>query len=64
MENRFENWEFPEIKEGELTKYNWMVYYKDNLELGKKTDIGAFTFINAKHGVIIDCSVIICFESI
>ena len=54
MDNRFENWEFPEIKEGELTKYNWMVYHKDNLELGKKTDIGAFSFINAKHGVVIE----------
>ena len=54
MENRFENWESPEIKEGELTKYNWMVYHKDNLELGRKTDIGAFSFINAKYGVVIE----------
>ena len=54
MKNRFENWEFPEIKEGELTKYNWMVYHKNNLNLGKKTDIGAFSFINAKYGVVIE----------
>ena len=33
--------------------YNWMVQHKDNLQLGYKTDIGAFTYINAKHGVII-----------
>jgi acetyltransferase-like isoleucine patch superfamily enzyme len=30
------------------------VQHKDNLELGYKTDIGAFTYINAKHGVIIE----------
>jgi acetyltransferase-like isoleucine patch superfamily enzyme len=51
---RFEDWEYPEIKEGELTKYNWMVQHKDNLKIGYKTDIGAFTYINAKHGVIIE----------
>ena len=52
--SRFERWEMPEIKEGELTKYNWMVQHKENLLLGEKTDIGAFTYINAKNGVIIE----------
>ena len=28
--------------------------YKKNLKLGYKTDIGAFTYINAKNGVIIE----------
>ncbi len=27
---------------------------KNNLKLGYKTDIGAFTYINAQHGVIIE----------
>ncbi|MFX1515793.1 MAG: acyltransferase, partial [Promethearchaeota archaeon] len=40
------------IKEKKLTEYNWMVQHKENLELGYKTDIGAFTYINAKYGVI------------
>ena len=31
-----------------------MVQHKENLELGFKTDIGAFTYINAKFGVIIE----------
>lgn len=48
---RFENWKQPEIEEGKLTKWNWMVQHKDNLKLGRKTDIGAFTYINAKSGV-------------
>jgi len=51
---RFKRWEYPEIEEGKLTKYNWMVQYKAKLKLGYKTDIGAFTYINAKNGVIIE----------
>jgi acetyltransferase-like isoleucine patch superfamily enzyme len=54
MSDRFENWEYPEIEEGKPTKYNWVVQYKDKLKLGYKTDIGAFTYINARNGVIIE----------
>ncbi len=54
MEDRFKDWKFPEVKEGKLTKYNWMVQNKDGLKLGYKTDIGAFTYINAKNGVVIE----------
>jgi len=50
-EDRFRNWKFPKIKEGKLTKYDWLVQNKEGLKLGKRTDIGAFTYINAKHGV-------------
>ena len=56
MEDRFKKWKKPKIEEGKMTKYNWLVQNKDNLVLGSKTDIGAFTYINAKHGVeIADC---------
>lgn len=54
MEDRFKEWEYPKIEEGKLTKYNWMVQNKDGLKLGYKTDIGAFTYINAKNGVVIE----------
>ena len=54
VEDRFDGWKAPEIKECELTKYNWLVQNKDNLDLGYKTDIGAFTYINAKNRVIIE----------
>lgn len=54
IEERFDNWKVPEIKECKLTKYNWLVQNKDNLDLGYKTDIGAFTYINAKNNVIIE----------
>ena len=54
MKDRFKEWEYPKIEEGKLTKYNWLVQNKDGLKLGFKTDIGAFTYINAKNGVVIE----------
>lgn len=53
-EDRFDDWKAPEIKHGELTEYNWLVQNPDGLELGRKTDIGAFSYINAKYGVTIE----------
>ena len=52
--DRFENWKYPEIEEGKPTKWNWVVQNVDGLELGYKTDVGAFTYINAEYGVIIE----------
>lgn len=54
---RFENWKKPKIIEGKPTKYNWIVQNLEGLALGSKTDIGAFTYINALHGVIIEDNV-------
>jgi acetyltransferase-like isoleucine patch superfamily enzyme len=54
MKDRFKNWKFPSIVEGKLTKYHWIVQHKDKLQLGYKTDIGAFTYINAKKGVVLE----------
>ncbi|QSZ67866.1 acyltransferase [Methanofollis aquaemaris] len=51
---RFKDWEYPEIKNGLLTKYNWVVQHPDKLILGYKSDIGTFSYINAKYGVIIE----------
>ena len=51
---RFKNWEYPQIEEGKLTKFMWLVQHKDKLKLGCQTDIGAFTYINAKNEVIIE----------
>lgn len=57
MKNRFRNWKKPKIEEGKLTRWNWLVQNKKGLKLGKKTDIGAFCYINAKNGVVIEDSV-------
>ncbi|MFA4884207.1 MAG: acyltransferase [Candidatus Margulisiibacteriota bacterium] len=57
MAERFKKWRLPAIKEGKLTKYNWLIQHANNLVLGNKTDIGAFTYINAKNGVVIEAGV-------
>jgi len=57
-EKRFKNWKKPEIQDKKMHyTYNFLVYHKDNLELGENTDIGAFTYINAKKGVVIEKNV-------
>ena len=52
--DRFATWTFPEISEGQPTKYHWVVQHTDCFSLGYCTDIGAFTYINAKHGVTVE----------
>ena len=54
MSERFSEWKMPEIIDGKPTKYNWIVQNVAGLRLGYKTDIGAFSYINAKYGVIIE----------
>lgn len=51
---RFKNWKNPIIKHGKFTKWFWVVYYPETFYLGKYTDIGIFTFINAKFGITIN----------
>jgi serine acetyltransferase len=51
----FNDWKLPKIEEKKLhPKYYFLVQHKENLELGENTDIGAFTYINAKFGVVIE----------
>lgn len=54
MSDRFDDWQPPEVPEGRPTKYQWMVQNTANFQLGHETDIGAFTYINALHGVTIE----------
>jgi acetyltransferase-like isoleucine patch superfamily enzyme len=51
MEKRFKNWRPPEFDAKGMTRWNWMCQYPENFKLGVNTDIGAFTYINAKYGV-------------
>jgi len=57
MESRFKNWKPPLIIEDKPTKYGWVVRHKENFKLGNKTDIGIFTYINAKNGVVVEDNV-------
>lgn len=52
-EKRFPDWKPPTFDEKGMTEWNWMVTCPENLILGKFTDIGAFTYIDAKYGVTI-----------
>jgi hypothetical protein len=54
VSDRFSNWKYPDIEDGKPTKYNWVVQNLDGFKLGFKTDIGAFSYINAKKGVTIE----------
>lgn len=54
QDDRFDKWQYPDIEDGKPTKYNWLVQHLGGLKLGYKTDIGAFSYINAKNGVIIE----------
>jgi len=54
MEDQFKNWKKPVIEEMKPTKYGWLVRHVESFELGSKTDIGAFTFIAANYGVVIE----------
>jgi acetyltransferase-like isoleucine patch superfamily enzyme len=57
VEERFKDWKYPEFDSKGMTKWNWMCQYHENLILGEKTDIGAFTYINARYGVEIQDNV-------
>jgi len=54
---RFKNWQQPKFDDKGMTKWNWMCQYKENLQLGQNVDIGAFSYLNAKHGVVIEAEV-------
>lgn len=50
---RFTDWQKPEFDQNNMTKWGWMCQHHDKLEIGKNSDIGAFSYINAKNGVVI-----------
>ncbi|MEK7084803.1 MAG: acyltransferase [Patescibacteria group bacterium] len=54
MTDRFTDWQPPHIEDGKLTQWHWLVQHVENFQLGNHTDIGAFTYINAKNGVVLE----------
>ena len=54
---RFDEWQQPEIVDGKLTEYNWVVNKPSELQLEPYVDIGSFTVINAHAGVTIESGV-------
>jgi len=45
------NWRRPVIRHGRPTKYGWIVSHPAKFFMGKGTDIGAFSYIQAQEGV-------------
>jgi len=54
MTKKTEKWIKPKIEHSKLTKYNYIVQYPQSLETGKNFDIGTFTYINCRYGVVIE----------
>lgn len=51
------DWKRPQVEHLVPTKWGWLVSYPKNLEIGYNVDIGAFSYIQAEYGVIIEDSV-------
>jgi acetyltransferase-like isoleucine patch superfamily enzyme len=51
---RFSQWKPPTFDAKGMTRWNWMCQHPEHLTLGKYVDVGAFTYINAKSGVVLE----------
>jgi acetyltransferase-like isoleucine patch superfamily enzyme len=57
VSKRFKKWKKPTFDAHDMTPWNWMCQHHKNLTLGRYVDIGAFTYVNAKHGVVMEDNV-------
>ncbi len=57
MRKNFKDWKMPKFDKRGMTQWNWMCQFSEHLSLGKYTDIGSFTYINAHFGVVIEDTV-------
>jgi len=51
--NKKKLWKKPFIRHAKPTKYGWIVSHPQKLILGRDTDIGAFSYVQAEEGVSI-----------
>ena len=51
---RFSHWQPPTFDENDMTPWHWVCQHRAKFQLGQNTDIGAFTYINARFGVTIE----------
>lgn len=48
-------WTYPEkIEHGKPTRWNWIVLYPECLVINQYVDIGGFTLLNARNGIILE----------
>jgi acetyltransferase-like isoleucine patch superfamily enzyme len=48
------SWIKPELKHNEMTQWNWMCSNPQHLKMGGQVDIGAFCYMNAHQGIILE----------
>ena len=48
---RFPDWKRPKFDKDGYTEYGWRCQHSDKLSLGKYSDIGCFSYLNAKHEI-------------
>ncbi len=53
----YKSWQPPVIEHNKATQWGWSVGHPEGLVLGKFVDIGAFTYLNALNGIIIEDNV-------
>lgn len=46
-------WKEITLQHGVPTQWHWVVWHPEHLTMGKYVDIGAFSYLNAKHGIVI-----------
>ncbi len=51
LEEWKKNWKKPIIEHNKWTKYNYLVYYPENLKIGNYVDISQMVYIQARYGV-------------
>lgn len=51
MKRKFKSWKYPVFDKSGMTKWNWMCQHPEKLKLGRLSDVGAFTYINAQYGI-------------
>ena len=50
----YQNWKPPKPEHNIPTPWNWVVAYPDNLVIGKYVDIGAFVYLQAERGILLE----------
>lgn len=52
--SRFKEWESPTFDERGMTKWGWKCSHPERLEIGRNVDVGAFCYLQAAEGVVLE----------
>jgi len=54
MKERFKDWKPPEMEHGVRTKWHWIPFHPDKIEIGRNVDIGAGTLLFGHNGIVLE----------